>query len=194
MIRLPLRWLVCSCLLVGCTRKNVQPATSAPPKAEVTGAFGFKLGDRLPDRYTVERSEVNYELRWDFPPDYRCLGVVETTVEPQFLSVTTNRIIYRIEGWGRDARHVNKYRLMISYFTEKYGKPEGNTRGSTVHAQFGGTEDGTNRFVLVTGSEETFFITYTDPVLKRQANLEAETAKAKAKATKKSAPKKVLSN
>jgi hypothetical protein len=166
--------------LSGCDQSNSRIETFHSKLTPVTGAFGWSLGDRLPESAQIETNSDNFSLSSDFTPNKPV-----PPFDMFFVWLTSDHTIHSIIGHAYIHSEDLKVQqdALIQALTEKYGIRDHIHNSSTMDTYNFGTEDRSAE--LSVGISESgnasLFLTYTDRALRYKAQEEDAQRKADAK-------------
>lgn len=116
-------------LLFGCSKSEVKPEIHEP----VSGAFGWKLGDRLPDFLSSQISNIGFDRQFTLQPT----GLFDSVD----LFLTKSNLIYTISASSSSHPDKEQVKLLVDSLRDKYGDYRGQIDKSRVSYQswdFGG--------------------------------------------------------
>ena len=122
------------------TAEPTQSATEQTNLKSVVSAFGWKLGDKLPDQLRSQVKDATYH----FTPDTETPPFVESNNSSFYLSLTKDGQIAQISAIALNITEDNFYdneRRLISLLTDKYGLRVHDPNESEGDSYHFGTED-----------------------------------------------------
>jgi hypothetical protein len=171
--------------ICGCNQSQNPVETFHSKLNPVSGAFGWNLGDKLPDSAQVQTNNDDFSLSYDFTPDKPVQGsdlIYELDLHQ--LNLTADHTIYAITAFGyvhSDDFNIGKDAL-VQALTDKYGIREHIRNSSTMETYDFGTEDrSVELMVSQEGTYPSLSLTYFDQTLRAKAHDEDNQRKADAK-------------
>jgi hypothetical protein len=176
------------------TVESLQKQTTPTSLKPVFGAFGWQLGEKLPERFRRELLESDYASIYIFTPEQEWPPFnsfsLDVTPDGRICSVNATAVVRDTEEFYASTER------LISLLTEKYGlrlhDHEPNGPNTTVEDEYKfGTPERTAH-LQIHGNAKQIWLTYYDNKLKEIADNAHAAVRAKLEADKKAALKKGL--
>jgi len=176
----------------------VKPARSPPEQLNlrpVVGAFGWKLGDQLPQRLRAELRDSDYSTSLMFTPEaeFPPFNSFSLEVTPDGRICSVDASVWFFNGDAVLLFDTAKQRV-VSVLSEKYGLRQHNSAEDffTESYEFGTEDRPAVLTILVSGNDKALRLEYYDKNLKSIADDAHAAARAKNESRKKAALSKGL--